>query len=155
MRAALTVSILALLMTPASADWQYAKWGMTAQQVLAASKGEARSIPSGSRIVCASTDQRPIGYVPSKRIDTWTFEVVFCSGDNGRLSSVALEPKPSDNSFLPLKTALQSRYGRPIQESTSDIGWTVWRDERGGNLVRLSRVISSGRIEYRAIAKGL
>lgn len=140
---------------PASADWQYAKWGMTAAEVIAASNGEARRLPAGKEIVCAFNDQKPIAYIPAKKIDQWTFEVVFCAAGGGKLSSVALEPKPAEDTYNSLRASLLGRYGRPIQDGQGDIAVTAWNDTKGGNLVRLARVISLGRIEYRAIAKGL
>lgn len=36
---------LLLIVSPATADWQWTKWGMTAQQVIISSKGTAKAVP--------------------------------------------------------------------------------------------------------------
>lgn len=48
MRAALAAG-LACLATPAAAHWEYTRWGMTQQQVVAASRGAVRALPAGER----------------------------------------------------------------------------------------------------------
>ena len=41
--------VVAALATPASAHWEYTRWGMTAEQVVAASGGKARPVPAARR----------------------------------------------------------------------------------------------------------
>lgn len=137
----------------AHADWQYAKWGMSSQQLIAASKGEAK--PPASNQGCAFKDVQPMAAIASKRIGEWSFEVVFC-GSGGRLKSVALEPKPAGGSYHTLRAALLAKYGQPISDDMrSSFGLTAWLDAKGGNLIRLIRVSDLGRIEYRAVPSGL
>lgn len=152
MRVYLGIALLVASATSAAADWQYAKWGMTAAQIIAASKGEAHPY-SGEG--CAFTDQTAIARVPEKRIDKWVFEITFCTDGGGRLSSVALSPKPPENTYINLRASLLARYGRPIQDGSGDIFVVAWRDAKGGNLVRLSNLIGNGQIEYRAAPRGL
>lgn len=57
MRAGLTAA-LCLLATPAAAHWEYTRWGMTQQQVIAASRGAVRALPRAER-----------RYVPAARIE--------------------------------------------------------------------------------------
>jgi hypothetical protein len=154
--ALLVIFALAISGGKARADWQYVKWGMTAEQVVAASKGEAKlNSGDGRNIVCAFTDQNPVAYIARKKIDSMEFDVVICAGGDRRVSSVVLSPKPSDNTFNPLRAALLGRYGQPIEEKRGDIGTVTWRDTKGGNLVRLIRVIDTARIEYRKATSGL
>lgn len=48
MRAALAIAFCCLA-TPAAAHWEYTRWGMTQQQVVAASRGAVRALPSQER----------------------------------------------------------------------------------------------------------
>jgi hypothetical protein len=40
---------LTIAATPASADWEYTRWGMTAEQVISASGGQAHAMPASRR----------------------------------------------------------------------------------------------------------
>ncbi len=146
------VSVSLLMNTPASADWQYARWGMTKTQLIAASRGEAVTAPAGKS--CIKTAEKPMAMVAAKKIDRWTFEVIFCSNGDGHLSAIALEPTPAEGSYNGLRQALISRYGKPIEEHRGDVGVTMWRDAKAGNLILLQQVITMGRMEYQAISKG-
>lgn len=48
MRAALALAFAAFA-TPAAAHWEYTRWGMTQQQVIAASRGAVRALPARER----------------------------------------------------------------------------------------------------------
>ena len=144
--------VFALFSTaPATADWQYVKWGATPAQAIAALKGEARAATAdGKNIACAFTDQIVVARVPTKKIGDANYEVTICAS-GGKVSSVVLRPQPSSGTFNTLKAALLGRYGSPIQEGRGDISTTTWRDEKGKNLVRLVRVIDTGAVEYRTL----
>lgn len=146
---------LVCLAGPASADWQYVRWGMTPAQAIAASKGEARPSSATGNEVCAFKDQRSVAYVPAKIIDSHTYDVNICAGADGRVSSVVLSPKPIGGSYNRLRAALLGRYGQPIEDGHGDYATVTWRDAKGGNLVRLLRFVSSARLEYRKAGSGL
>jgi len=78
MRFVLLIVTAALLPVPAGADWQYAKWGMSADQIVAASKGEAM-LGNAPDWGCAFKGN----HVPSKTVAGFDFVVVFCSDRAG------------------------------------------------------------------------
>lgn len=143
--------------SPALADWQYVKWGMTPAQAIAASKGELKpATTDGKNIVCAFTDQTVVGLAPQKKLGSMTAEITLCANSSGRVSSVVVRPFAPDNNVISLKAALQAQYGRPIEDSgPRDISTTVWRDDKTKNLVRLLGVVGTGKIEYRGAPSGL
>jgi hypothetical protein len=130
------------------ADWQYVKWGTTVDQVITASKGEARVITS--KLPWAPTDcTKQIAHMTSKQIDTFTVDIVVCADVNGRVNSVVLRPISQKGSYGQLRSALLARYGRPVEDKTDRISWfmslslTSWRDEAGGNFVELSNFLET------------
>jgi hypothetical protein len=149
--------LVGLFVSGAHADWNYVKWGMTAEQAISASKGEARASggDGGKKIVCIFDDQKPLAFIPEKKIGAFTFDVIICGDARRRVTSVALRPVPDQGNYNALRAELLGRYGKPIQDGGGDMAITVWRDTKSQNLVRLSRVINGGSIEYRAIASGL
>lgn len=148
-------AVLSATAAPATADWQYVKWGMSTDQAIQASKGEAKATSGGGEVVCAFTDQKPVAYVPRKEIGSIPMIVVICAGQNGKVNSVTLRPITASASYNPLRTALTGTYGTPtLQEGRGDSTTTTWRDEKGKNLIRLNKVIDMGAVEYRAIPTG-
>ncbi|MCF8475757.1 MAG: hypothetical protein K9G60_01910 [Pseudolabrys sp.] len=140
-----------LVTIPAHADWHYTKWGMTPAQIIKASKGEAREYVPGRNIGCVFTDQTPIAVATGKTIAGSLFDVTFCSGGNGRLSSVAVRPQGSIN-IPSLKRAMLSQYGEPVSDRG---GTTIWRDAKAKNTVTFSTVSDIiVAIEYRALGGG-
>jgi hypothetical protein len=63
--------------SPAKADWQYTKWGMTPQQVAAASGGNAQ----------LETDGR--GCTGTYRVGKFKFDVTFEFDERARLLAVS------------------------------------------------------------------
>lgn len=122
------------LISPASADWQYAKWGMTAKQIIAASKGEAKA-GNASGWGCAFKGYQPIAHVPHKTLAGFDFVVVFCSNSGGKLTSVVLNAGPG--SYPEMRRAMLSRYGKPASDKGGDFGQTVWNEPKAGNSVLL------------------
>jgi hypothetical protein len=143
----LTLPSLFALTAAAQADWQYTKWGMTKDQVIAASKGEARSLRPGDDFVCAYTGQNVMAIVPAKQIAGERFNVSFCTTGNGRLTNVAL--RSSAANFATMKRALISQYGAPLSDSRSG---TIWNDKKTGNTITLADVAGVAvSIEYKPI----
>jgi hypothetical protein len=133
--------------TAASADWQYAKWGMTPAQVVAASKGEASMYRGGGRnFGCAYTNQTPFATAGNKNLGGVIYDITFCSDATGRLSSVAVRATGGVNG-PEVKRALLSQYGQPISDRGGD---TIWRDTKNRNTVTFSEYA----IEYKPLGGG-
>jgi hypothetical protein len=137
--------VLAVVPTAALADWQYTRWGMTPQQVIAASNGTVswRAVklpkPNGPREEIGGS------YAAGERI----FDVSFTFSD-GRLSIVSLKADPCDGSLL---ADLKSRYGRPLSEAAGMFPFMEWDDKRNDNRVTLFEIFDSCLITYTPLAE--
>lgn len=125
-----------LIAAPAHADWQYSRWGMTPDQVIAASKGAAR-IPTAAEAAALNgprQTQRPTLAVAEHSAAGIRLSVRFVF-DNGRLALVATEvTRPTDAE--PLRQALMMQYGQPAFVSrTSFMTHLGWSDRERGNKV--------------------
>lgn len=137
----LGILVLLVLMgtKPAVAEWQYTAWGMTEQDVIAASSGLAIVTDSGSMFG---------GYRLSAPYSAsgFTFTANFRFNDEGGLDRVMLD---GDVNCLALEEAMYRRYSGGVQQvegSSMDTGtiledgfWgiavTRWRDTEGGNAI--------------------
>ena len=106
---------LALISSTASANWQYTQWGMSPEQVVAASQGAAHleqdngaALPHVKALLLAK------GQI---QIDNFDFIVGFYFDGNRRLlKSVFLRlEKCSENDAGRLKELLNAKYGAPRQ----------------------------------------
>jgi hypothetical protein len=94
----------------ARADWQYTHWGMTPEQVVAASKGTAQLLPEKDRprlppMVTAAKGDYQDGPLPLR------VAFLFAIATNGLTCvSYGLNTHDNDDAF---KAALTKRYGRP------------------------------------------
>jgi hypothetical protein len=104
-----------LLLAPAArADWQYTHWGMTPEQVVAASKGTAKLLPEKDRPqlpprMTAAEGEYQEGAVPLRV--TFSFTIAT----NG-LACVSYGVMTHDNDDA-FKAALTKRYGPPKKTS--------------------------------------
>lgn len=146
-----TATLLALA-SPARADWQFTKWGMTPEQVEKASAGRAPLISprefSDSLILNAG----------EYRSGEHHFNAEYLYKDR-RLTGVHLRLK-SDTCGL-LKSDLKARYGKPddiIRLGVAGATW-FWTDSKNGNGVTLLDAIGTCTVMYakanRANRKGL
>ncbi len=145
-RIVLIFAILLSFPSPLLADWYYLKWGMTKQQAIAASKGEARATESGYEVSCLFVGQKPFAFIPKKAIGEFFFKATFCTSEKGdKLTSVALSGFDKTNVYA-VKRALVSQYGKPTETS----GMSIWNDAKNGNTITyapLSDIVA--RIEYK------
>lgn len=125
--AALILALVLASASPAAADWQFTKWGMTPAQVAAA---------GGSRIVpIVETAPRWQLTMPGPyKVAGLTFDDVTFAFDDGRLSEIELSA-PSD-SLGKVQQALASALGPPAY---SRFGGEVqiYRDPAKGNSIKL------------------
>jgi hypothetical protein len=134
---------IALILTPhgAFADWQYAKWGMTADQVAKASKGKA--IPYVYEGVM-SADQKA---AEEKSPYATKLKATFKSGslsleahfgfrkDDGMLAYVSVSGDAS--TCKPLYDALLNKYEKPIDTQRSQfLEEDTWHDKKNNNKVK-------------------
>ena len=129
MRFRLLVAAL-LISTPALSDWQYTKWGMSPDEVIAASKTKLKPCTPAA---CKgqSTGRHTALSFGEYRSGEFTFRL-FALFDNisQKLTVINLELK--DPSQAPsLIGALRGRYGEPVDRSKSPILSTwIWREPR-------------------------
>jgi hypothetical protein len=126
--------LLLFLATPALADWQYTKWGMTPEQVIAASGGKAVETTAEEQ----KGKHRPAGAktdVPLKApFESGRFRFLaffYFSAPGGRLVGVHLELINSELG-AELLESLRQKYGKPdidLKRSVSRVAWRASGDE--------------------------
>jgi hypothetical protein len=124
----------------AKADWEYTKWGMTAQQVVSATKNLARE----------SSDRRPdtdgnvTKLVAPYKSGKFSFEAQFEFDPADRLSAVTLL-LTDKSSCHDLQVSVETRYG-PVQGGTSTSLYIIenWQDQKNRNSVTYTAVYGSG-----------
>jgi hypothetical protein len=124
----LPLALAMLLTAPAArADWQYTHWGMTPDQVVAASRGTAKLLPAKDRprlppMLTAATGAYQDG--PLQLRVTFSFDIAT----NGLVCvNYGLSSPDNDEAF---KAALVRRYGPPQKTSgVAFLGMTtlVWK----------------------------
>jgi hypothetical protein len=121
-----------VIAAPASAHWQYTRWGMTPAQVQAANPavqlGEDRGASARDSQVLASARYSASGL---------TFNARFGFDANGRLNKVSLDLLDRSG-CVELNGSLRSVYGEPLPGERMSFAYLArWRDEAGGNMVSL------------------
>ena len=145
---ALPMMVLAVglsLATPARADWEYARWGMSVAEVIAASRGRAtKTTPLEQGPSLIST-----GYFLARAQHPAAgtqFDVKFYFKE-GKLSAVAVSPQAA--AVLPkLRQELLKDLGEPRTKASKPYGMgmaeeAIWSDPKHGNTVLL-RVVDFG-----------
>jgi hypothetical protein len=114
------------------ANWEYTRWGMTLEQVVAASKGAVKALPANARPTAAGLRAAATG---THKDGNLMLEVRFSFDEktNG-LACVAYVVRNSAQNAL-LKDTLMKRYGRPQNEGglpaigLEEITWTRPMDQ--------------------------
>ena len=136
MRKILTAAMLAAIVaSPASAHWQYTKWGMTPDQVIAASGGSVQR-GNGDRSVQGDATRGATGTYVAGDL---TFNANFWFGAKG-LASTTLSLK-DDDKCKDVQRDLLAKYGTPVEFSGGSVQRRMWADKSTGNRVVL---ISTG-----------
>lgn len=127
MRAALAAA-LALLAAPASAHWEFTRWGMTEREVVAASRGAVRALAREQRrlVPAARMEYRAAGEF---RAGALRLNVAFAFDmRNGGLVCVSAQGAPEQAAAL--RARLERRFGRPQERgedpasATETLGWS-------------------------------
>lgn len=123
-------------------NWQYAKWGMSPDQLREASKGAASSITGKARY-SAKGDNSLLE--ASYQSGPYDFIATFMFDPRSRLSAVELQltdvAKCKELSF-----SLSSRYGEGTKPK--HLNMTMWSDEAHGNAVTYFDEIIACRVLY-------
>lgn len=123
--------LLAQLSTSALADWQYTRWGMTPEQVAAASKGTVRVGKGDPRQEFQGAEIGAVGTHVSGR---YMFKANFHFIDR-KLVEVRLKLIGGDQ--YALKNDLLALYGKPFKESGELLSLTTWFDPVRNNWIDL------------------
>lgn len=157
---------LGFLATPAHADWRFTQWGMTADEVVAASKGEVGPRDPEAMATDLATKERiaAAGYSPSPNTCTLrlleplmiadiTFnDVQFCFSKAGRLSLVLTR---SGSSAREVSNALAQALGPPVEVVRGEFpAWTYVDRERGNALELRPHSSGGSSIAYTKLASG-
>jgi len=122
----LILGLVVLSSAPARADWQYTKWEMTANEIVAASKGKARSLPSEDRAGKSTTFNDAIA-IGEFETGPFVFDVMFGARKGEvTLDAVILTLKnPTD--YRRLRETLNAKYGEGREETSDDAQVPVTR----------------------------
>ncbi|PXA98168.1 hypothetical protein DMC47_10000 [Nostoc sp. 3335mG] len=125
--------VLLLWATPALADWQYTKWGMTPDEVVAASGGTVHRVARQSG--AQDTEVEVEGSYVAAGVE---FEVKFLFvGDGSGLAVVELTSKAPMKCY-DLKRPLDERYGPALGARISNGAMYDWQDAADGTSVSLA-----------------
>jgi hypothetical protein len=115
---------IALASTPAHADWQYSKWGMTAEEVLAASKGALKRCDPTSceKQTTAKSAALLVGPYRSGSLQFTAF--AYFDNATRKLDMVILNLKSPEKDTGELIRAMMGRYGEPRSKDFSAISAT-------------------------------
>lgn len=138
---AFVIGALALA-APAQAHWQYTTWGMTPEQVVAASAGAAEL---GSGEISAQGDAKK-GAIGRYSAGDYQFSVSFWFNSTG-LSTVSLTMR-NDVQCLGLQRDLLAKYADPIEQSGGAVQRRMWADRAANNRVVLISTGSFCELQY-------
>ena len=151
----------------AKADWDYAKWGMTPQQVVSASNNLAK-VGSDLR---PDSDGNVSKLIASYQSGKDLFEAQFGFDAADKLASVTLVLKDKSASMdmdmgmssdmkmdrgpcRDLQASLETTYGRPHGGGTADMLYSIetWPDQKNSNDVKYTVLYGTGcYVQYSAI----
>ncbi len=129
--------IAALLIGPAAhADWQYTKWGMTPEQVVAASGGKAALLPAARRPRIPPLETAASGEFQDGALELRTAFSFNTDGSGLACVTYGLMSHDGDQAF---KASLINRYGPPQRTSglpaigLQTLSWKTSTDEIDAN----------------------
>ncbi len=129
----LALGLAALLVaSPALADWQYTRWGMTPEQVVAASRGKVTLLPEARRprvppLVTAASGEFTDGALVLRTVFSFAIE-----GNGLECVTYGVRNPENDEAF---KALLIRRFGQPQTTGglailgMTQLGWVVGNDE--------------------------
>lgn len=134
---AATIGVFLVTTSAASADWQYTKWGMTVDQVIAASKGQMKKCSA----VCdkQTTDSAKALLYASYQSGDFPFTAfAYFDNQSRKLTSVSLRLDDPSKGYE-LIGALRAKYGEPATSTRSQLmEILVWRPS--GDQIDIMRI---------------
>ncbi|MDB5575300.1 MAG: hypothetical protein JWR80_476 [Bradyrhizobium sp.] len=120
---------------PARADWQYAKWGMTPAEVLAASAGKASTFTS------QVTGKIAVKLKAPHNAGDYEFQALFgFDAGTDKLSSVQLILLGASKCDA-LRDELIVKYGSPVRVTSSSLSKdAIWLDKGDNNRVAINNI---------------
>ncbi|MGY3610455.1 MULTISPECIES: hypothetical protein [unclassified Bradyrhizobium] len=115
----LAILLTGILAGPANANWQYTKWGMTPDQVIAASRGEMKKCDA----TCSKqrTDTETALTYAKYRSGEFSFTAfAFFGNSSNRLEYVELRLDEASKAYR-LLAELKSKYGEPTSQSNTQL----------------------------------
>jgi hypothetical protein len=136
-----------MVATSAHADWQYTKWGMSAEQVAKLSKG---AVVTGPGAPGDHVDGETVGATGTYASGEYQFQATFYFVED-KLADVRLKLK--DNDGYALKNALNGLYGKPFDETADSIlNIVTYHDKVKNNRIDLIMIgKDSTTLEYRPL----
>lgn len=147
---------------PAQAWWDFAKWGMTEQQVVAASKGRAQACTQSERGACArlmspstmATVAVPRLSIPSINIAGESASVSFFFDDAQKLTRTFANFQSTH--YRRVVDLLNGTYGAPVEQRGGTFATSTWRDPAKGTLIKATDLAGTGvRVTYEPTRAGL
>jgi hypothetical protein len=133
--------------TSAHADWQYTKWGMSAEQVVAASGG---SMQLGSGKVGQRLDGYTIEVTGQYKSGSRIFDAILYF-KNGSLALVTLDMKEAPRCYA-LANDLKGLYGAQFDQSRDSImNIDIWHDRVKNNSISLLAIGDSCNLRYKPL----
>ncbi len=156
--AALAFLVVALTTYTARADWEFSRWTMSLDQVIAAGHGRVvRLNPQDARGETSFTDE---GRCLAQIRDGYALAGVrfdkanFCFDEaSGRLAAVDLYVAGIDR-FGALDRALRSAFGQPVQQTGDALPLRLFNDPAKHNTLALHLVGDTVILQYRPSAQG-
>lgn len=145
----------------AQAWWDFAKWGMTEQQVVAASKGRAQPCTQSDQGPCSrlmdpitkATVAVPRLSIPSIAIAGESASVSFFFDDTQKLSRTFVNFQGTH--YRRVVDLLNGTYGAPVEQRPGTFATTTWRDAAKGTLIKATDILGNVRVTYEPIKSGL
>jgi hypothetical protein len=126
------------------ADWQYTRWGMSIDDLLAAGSGAVtRTTPTEAKKQRMGNGLAEPVAKAKYRTKDFAFDAYFFLKHN-RLAGIRLIANPEQLIFI--KTQLEQVYGKPFESSSSKVLPTCelhssrWRDDVAKNVIMLSGI---------------
>lgn len=136
---AIAFAAMTFLTSPANAGWQYTSWGMTPEQVAAASKTKVQISNGESNDSLGLVDDK-VGAVGTYTSGLYQFRAVFYF-TNQKLSSISLRLQNDKELCRNLWQDMKSAYAEPFEQSRDALMRTaIWQDVAKNNRVTMREI---------------
>lgn len=133
---------------PAFAYWRHAKWGMSEEQIVSASRGQA--VPCRADVpVCSSTIAGGVPKLMVESVDMVGLHgaTSFVFGANGELIRTVVFFPAAD--FAQASAMLNGVQGQPAEDRPGAMAVRMWRDEKRSSIVTVTAAGSGTILTYK------